>query len=78
VRPEELLDLLASEKPQGDLPEQQPNMMVESQKKNKNKKQKKPNAYLSERIKWTEGGKTAYGTVMSIVQLKDKVESSIW
>ena len=69
VRPEELLDMLSSEEPQGDIPEQQPNKMVESKKQ---KKEKKPDAYLNRRIKWTEGGKTAYGTVMSIAQLKGK------
>jgi hypothetical protein len=86
VRPEELLDLLASEETsndaedpttvndnQGDMPtQQQSNTMVESKKKKKKKKEKKPDAYLNRRIRWTEGGKIVYGTVMSIAQLKGK------
>ena len=77
MRPEELLDMLSSEEPQGNVPEQQqPNTMVESKnnkkKKKKKKKETKPDAYLNQRIKWTEGGETAYGTVMSIAQLKGK------
>jgi hypothetical protein len=78
VRPEELLDMLASvNDTQGDMPiQQQPNTTIESKtdKKNtkKKKKEKKPDAYLNKRIRWTEGGRTAYGTVMSIAQLKGK------
>ena len=86
MRPEELLDLLASEETsndaedpttvndtQGDMPiQQQSNTTIESKKKKKKKKEKKPDAYLNKRIKWTEGGQTVYGTVMSIAQLKGK------
>ena len=80
VRPEELLDMLASEESsaeedpttvndtQGDMPiQQQSNTMIESKANKKNtkkKKQKKPDAYLNRRIRWTEGGQTVYGTVM--------------
>jgi hypothetical protein len=82
VRPEELLDLLSSEESsaedpivndtQVDMQTQQSETMIESKKKKKKKKEKKPDAYLNRRIKWVEGGKTAYGTVMSIAQLKGK------
>jgi hypothetical protein len=61
---------------QGDMPiQQQSNTMIESKANKKNtkkKKQKKPDAYLNRRIRWTEGGKAVYGTVMSIAQLKGK------
>ena len=62
---------------QGDMPiQQQSNTMIESKANKKNtkkkKKQKKPDVYLNRCIRWTEGGQTVYGTVMSIAQLKGK------
>jgi hypothetical protein len=79
VRPEEFIAWICScptsaddptvNDAKGDIPEQkQPITMVTT----KEKKQKKPDAFVNERIKWIEGEHTVYGTVMSIAQLKGK------